>query len=162
MSHSSLYLTNLYNDLITNTPQTITMDIPSEVGQGQISQTKIKHGVILSDWKMCYQSDMNVQGPVSGEYMQIIFCLNVADGLFCREIDGLFCRSSPDIIVRRRCVLSHKRRGWLQPSPSFRYSRNLALQDELYHPVINNGPAVLVCVDKRLGTGPVNQSRDAG
>ena len=47
MSHSSLYLTNLYNDLITNTPQTITMDIPSEVGQGQISQTKIKHGVIL-------------------------------------------------------------------------------------------------------------------
>ena len=88
--------------------------------------------------------------------------LTVADGLFCREIDGLFCRSSPDIIVRRRCVLSHKRRGWLQPSPSFRYSRNLALQDELYHPVINNGPAVLVCVDKRLGTGPVNQSRDAG
>ena len=86
----------------------------------------------------------------------------VADGLFCREIDGLFCRSSPDIIVRRRCVLSHKRRGWLQPSPSFRYSRNLALQNELYHPVINNGPAVLVCVDKRLGTGPVNQSRDAG
>ena len=79
MSHSSLYLTNLYNDLITNTPQTITMDIPSEVGQGQISQTKIKHGVILSDWKMCYQSDMNVQGPVSGEYMQIIFCLN--DGI---------------------------------------------------------------------------------
>ena len=63
MSHSSLYLTNLYNDLITNTPQTITMDIPSEVGQGQ----------------MCYQSDMNVQGPVSGEYMQIIFCLN--DGI---------------------------------------------------------------------------------
>ena len=89
-------------------------------------------------------------------------CSAVADGLFCREIDGLFCRSSPDIIVRRRCVLSHKRRGWLQPSPSFRYSRNLALQDELYHPVINNGPAVLVCVDKRLGTGPVNQSRDAG
>ena len=88
--------------------------------------------------------------------------VHVADGLFCREIDGLFCRSSPDIIVRRRCVLSHKRRGWLQPSPSFRYSRNLALQDELYHPVINNGPAVLVCVDKRLGTGPVNQSRDAG
>ena len=107
------------------------------------------------------------------EHNSSIFCISfillllwrlytVADGLFCREIDGLFCRSSPDIIVRRRCVLSHKRRGWLQPSPSFRYSRNLALQDELYHPVINNGPAVLVCVDKRLGTGPVNQSRDAG
>lgn len=98
----------------------------------------------------------------NGERTPLNERLRVADGLFCREIDGLFCRSSPDIIVRRRCVLSHKRRGWLQPSPSFRYSRNLALQDELYHPVINNGPAVLVCVDKRLGTGPVNQSRDAG
>ena len=32
--------------------------------------------------------------------------LAVADGLFCREIDGLFCRSSPDSVVRRRCVLS--------------------------------------------------------
>lgn len=40
MPHSSLYLTKLYNDLITNTPQTITMDIPSEVGHGRISQTK--------------------------------------------------------------------------------------------------------------------------
>ena len=76
MSHRSLYLTKLYNDLIANPPQTVAMDIPSEVGQGRISQTKIKHGVILSDWQMCYQSDMNVQGPVSREYIQIIFCLN--------------------------------------------------------------------------------------
>ena len=79
MPHSNLYLAKLYNDLITNTPQTITMDIPSEVGQGRVSQTKIKHGVILSDWQMNYRSDMNVQGPVSKEYMQIIFCLN--DGI---------------------------------------------------------------------------------
>ena len=70
MPHSNLYLAKLYNDLITNTPQTITMDIPSEVGQGRVSQTKIKHGVILSDWQMNYRSDMNVQGPVSKEYMQ--------------------------------------------------------------------------------------------
>ena len=45
MSHSSLYLTNLYNDLITNTPQTITMDIPSEVGQGRISQTMMAQNI---------------------------------------------------------------------------------------------------------------------
>lgn len=112
-----------------------------------------------------YLSEIETVSPVLHEILSkflSLFDKCVADGLFCREIDGLFCRSSPDIIVRRRCVLSHKRRGWLQPSPSFRYSRNLALQDELYHPVINNGPAVLVCVDKRLGTGPVNQSRDAG
>ena len=110
--------------------------------------------------ELTHYMDEHYSFNITLQTLSTIAC--VADGLFCREIDGLFCRSSPDIIVRRRCVLSHKRRGWLQPSPSFRYSRNLALQDELYHPVINNGPAVLVCVDKRLGTGPVNQSRDAG
>ncbi len=36
----------------------------------------------------------------------LVATLGVADGLFCREIDGLFCRSSPDSVVRRRCVLS--------------------------------------------------------
>ena len=86
MPHSNLYLAKLYNDLITNTPQTITMDIPSEGGQGRVSQTKIKHGVILSDWQMNYRSDMNVQGPVSKEYMQIIFCLN--DGISWGILNG--------------------------------------------------------------------------
>lgn len=79
MTHGNLYLGKLYNDLIANSPQTISMDIPSDMGQGRIAQTKIKHGVILSDWQMCYQSDMNVQGAVSKEYMQIIFCMN--DGI---------------------------------------------------------------------------------
>lgn len=79
MTHGSHYLGKLYNDLIANSPQTISMDIPSDIGRGRIAQTKIKHGVILSDWQMCYQADMNVQGPVSKEYMQIIFCLN--DGI---------------------------------------------------------------------------------
>lgn len=86
MPHSNLYLAKLYNDLITNTPQTITMDIPSEVGQGRVSQTKIKHGVIFSDWQMNYRSDMNVQGPVSKEYIQIIFCLN--DGISWGILNG--------------------------------------------------------------------------
>ena len=78
MIHGSDYLSKLYNDLITNTPQTFSMDISSEFGPGRIAQTKIKHGVILSDWQMRYHSytDMNVQGPGNDEYMQIIFCLN--------------------------------------------------------------------------------------
>ena len=79
MTHGNCYLGKLYNDLIANSPQTISMDIPSDMGQGRIAQTKIKHGVILSDWQMCYQSDMNVQGSDSKEYMQIIFCMN--DGI---------------------------------------------------------------------------------
>lgn len=120
MPHSSLYLTKLYNDLITNTPQTITMDIPSEVGHGRISQTKIKHGVVLSDWQMCYQSDMNVQGPVSREYMQIIFCLN--DGISWGILNGhrsmTIQKMSPvfmpdmmvqNIFVTKRTATSHSK-----------------------------------------------------
>lgn len=68
-------LNEIYYKLLLNSPQMITMDIPLKIGKGNISQTKIKHGVILADWKMCYESDMNVQGPVSNEYIQIIFCL---------------------------------------------------------------------------------------
>ena len=79
MTHGSHYLGKLYNDLIANSPQTISIDIPSDMGKGRIAQTQIKHGIIFSDWQMCYQSDMNVQGTVSKDYMQIIFCLN--DGI---------------------------------------------------------------------------------
>ena len=79
MIYNNHYLNKLYNDLVTNSPKTISMNIPSDIGQGKIVQTKIKHGIVLSNWQMCYKSDMNVQGPVSKEYMQIIFCLN--DGI---------------------------------------------------------------------------------
>lgn len=75
MSIGSQSLNEIYYDLLSNSPQTITMDIPSELGTGQISQTKTKHGIILSDWQMQYQADMNVQGINSEEFIQIIFCL---------------------------------------------------------------------------------------
>lgn len=41
MTHGNQYLGKLYNDLITNSPQTISMDIPSDMGQGRIAQTKL-------------------------------------------------------------------------------------------------------------------------
>ncbi len=75
MTYNNCYLNQLYNDLISNSPQTIALDIPNELGSGRITQTKIKHGVILSDWELNYRSDMNVQGCVSKEYMQIIFSI---------------------------------------------------------------------------------------
>ena len=75
MIYDNCYLNQLYNDLLSNSPQTIALDIPNELGSGRITQTKIKHGVILSDWELNYRSDMNVQGCVSKEYMQIILAL---------------------------------------------------------------------------------------
>ena len=96
---SNHYLNKLYNDLVTNSPKTISMNIPSDIGQGKIVQTKIKHGIVLSDWQMCYQSDMNVQGPVSKEYMQIIFCLN--DGISWGIMDE---RRSVTIQKNESCI----------------------------------------------------------
>ena len=32
------YMTKLYHDLLSNSPQTVTIDIPADMGTGQISQ----------------------------------------------------------------------------------------------------------------------------
>ena len=94
MIYDNCYLNQLYNDLLSNSPQTIALDIPNELGSGRITQTKIKHGVVLSDWELNYRSDMNVQGCVSKEYMQIIFCLN--DGISWGTMDE---RRSVSILI---------------------------------------------------------------
>ena len=99
MIYNNHYLNKLYNDLVTNSPKTISMNIPSDIGQGKIVQTKIKHGIVLSNWQMSYKSDMNVQGPVSKEYMQIIFCLN--DGISWGGMDE---RRSVTIQKNESCI----------------------------------------------------------
>lgn len=99
MTYNNCYLNQLYNDLICNSPQTIALDLPNELGSGRITQTKIKHGVILSDWELNYRSDMNVQGCVSKEYMQIIFCLN--DGISWGIMDE---RRSVSIQKNESCI----------------------------------------------------------
>ena len=52
MIYNNHYLYKLYNDLVTNSPKTISMNIPSDIGQGKIVQTKIKHGIVLSNWQI--------------------------------------------------------------------------------------------------------------
>ena len=52
-------MTKLYHDLLSNSPQTVTIDIPADMGTGQISQVVTKQGAVVSDWKMNYFSDMN-------------------------------------------------------------------------------------------------------
>lgn len=70
------YLNSLYRDLLSNSPQTVSIDIPSDMGTGRISQIVTKQGSILSDWYMNYYSDTNVNGVNSEDYIQILFCLN--------------------------------------------------------------------------------------
>lgn len=86
MIHENNFLEQLYYEMIVNTPQTCSMDIPSEMGTGRIAQTTTKQGIILSDWHMCYSSDMNIQGLNSGAYFHIIFCLN--EGLTWNMMKG--------------------------------------------------------------------------
>lgn len=70
------YLNKLYSDLLSNSPQTVTIDIPTDMGNGRISQVVTKQGAVVSDWQMNYYSDTNVRGINSEEYIQILFCLN--------------------------------------------------------------------------------------
>ena len=73
---TSEYMNNLYRDLLSNSPQTVTIPIPSDMGTGQIAQVVTKQGAVVSDWKMNYFSDMNVRGVNSEDYIQMLFCLN--------------------------------------------------------------------------------------
>ena len=68
---TSQYLNTLYHDLFSNSPQTVTLDIPAEMGTGQIAQVVTKQGAVVSDWKMNYFSDAHVQGINSEEYIQL-------------------------------------------------------------------------------------------
>ena len=93
---TSEYMNNLYRDLLSNSPQTVTIPIPSDMGTGQIAQVVTKQGAVVSDWKMNYFSDMNVRGINSEDYIQMLFCLN--DGGFLAALLGflgalgfLFC-----------------------------------------------------------------------
>ena len=70
------YLNGLYAELLSNSPQTVTIDIPADMGTGKISQVVTKQGAVLSDWHMNYYSDTNVHGINSEDYIQILFCMN--------------------------------------------------------------------------------------
>lgn len=93
------YMNNLYRDLLSNAPQTVTVDIPADMGTGQISQVVTKQGAVVSDWKMNYFSDMNVQGINGEEYIQLLFCLN--DGVSWNIADS---RQSVSIQKGESCI----------------------------------------------------------
>ena len=57
---SSEYINELYRELLSNTPQTVTIVIPKDIGTRQIKQVVTKRGVVISDWEINYFSDMNV------------------------------------------------------------------------------------------------------
>ena len=56
------YFNNLYKEMLQNTPQTTTVKIPSNYGEGTVSQTTTKHGIIISDWQLKYHSDVCLEG----------------------------------------------------------------------------------------------------
>ena len=93
------YMTKLYHDLLSNSPQTVTIDIPADMGTGQISQIVTKQGAVVSDWRMNYFSDMNVQGVSSEEYIQMLFCFN--DGVSWNIADN---RQSASIQKGESCI----------------------------------------------------------
>lgn len=114
MPRTSQSLNKLYESLITNSPQTVSLAVPEEVGTGRIAQTTTKHGVVLSDWQMTYTSDVNVQGINSEEYVNMIFCLK--EGVSWGIMDE---RRTVSIQTGQSCIY----RGHGKPE-SMLYTRN--------------------------------------
>lgn len=76
MENVSQNLNRLYMEMLSNSPKTVTINIPEDMRKGKISQVVTKQGAVFSDGEMNYYSDMNVQGVNSQEYIQMVFCLN--------------------------------------------------------------------------------------
>lgn len=70
------YFNNLYKEILLNTPKTTEVKIPESYGEGIISQTTTKHGIIISDWKLKYHSDICLQGESDKDSLHMIFCFD--------------------------------------------------------------------------------------
>lgn len=62
--------------MLLNTTQTTKVKIPENYGEGVISQTTTKHGIIISDWQLKYHSDICLQGESAKDSLHMIFCFD--------------------------------------------------------------------------------------
>ena len=65
-------LSELYQ--LTRTAPALTVQLPSELGCGNISCLTTTNGISLSNWSMCYERDAQVSGKVGGD-LRLLFCL---------------------------------------------------------------------------------------
>ena len=71
------YMNNLYRDLLSNSPQTITIDIPADMGTGQILQVVTKQGAVVSDWKMNYSDQRKLDLQTAHNYRKVPLALHI-------------------------------------------------------------------------------------
>ena len=63
------YMTKLYHDLLSNSPQTVTIDIPADMGTGQISQVVTKQGAVIEAREVRMNTSMPLWAlPLTGCY----------------------------------------------------------------------------------------------
>ncbi|MDO5147584.1 MAG: hypothetical protein Q4D60_11345 [Eubacteriales bacterium] len=146
------YLNNLYRDLLSNSPQTVTIDIPADMGIGQISQIVTKQGAVVSDWKMNYFSDINVQGINSEEYVQLLFCFN--DGVSWNIADN---RQSTSIQKGESCIYrGHGKMEYLcyAGNSDFLF-KNIKIPLSYFYKILNDyfEDSEIVAYEKKLLTG---------
>ena len=129
------YMTKLYHDLLSNSPQTVTIDIPADMGTGQISQVVTKQGAVVSDWKMNYFSDMNVQGVSCEDYIQLLFCFN--DGVSWNIADA---RQSVSIQKGESCIYrGHGKMEYLCYSGKTDFLfKNIKIPMPYFHKILND------------------------
>lgn len=146
------YMTKLYHDLLSNSPQTVTIDIPADMGTGQISQVVTKQGAVVSDWKMNYFSDMNVQGVSCEDYIQLLFCFN--DGVSWNIADA---RQSVSIQKGESCIYrGHGKMEYLCYSGKTDFLfKNIKIPMPYFHKILNDyfEDSEIDAYEKKLLTG---------
>lgn len=67
-------LDRLYERITFHSPVALSVALPGDGCEGQVFQGRARQGVLLSDWRMRYTQDMDVQGRSEANQVQLIFC----------------------------------------------------------------------------------------
>lgn len=73
---TSQYLNHLYSDLLSNSPQTVTIDIPASMGTGQISQIVTKQGTVVSKAYPLSRTFLKVQSTILDSHLYTSYSLD--------------------------------------------------------------------------------------
>lgn len=75
MLGANQYLCNMYRQLAQKGPYSDIFQLSEEIGMGQVRKMKSKQGIIVSNWNMIFNSDMNVHGTNHDQYINFTFCI---------------------------------------------------------------------------------------
>ncbi len=75
MLEANQYLCDIYRQLSQETSYSDILQFSEDIGIGEVRKMQSKQGIIVSNWNMIFNSDMNVHGINHDQYINFSFCI---------------------------------------------------------------------------------------